>query len=489
MLFNSIAFIAVFLPAALILYYALARVNREAAAIFLVLASIVFYGWWDSRYIALLLASICGNFLLSMAVIRTAQYSSISKAFLVFAVSANLGLLAYYKYASFFLANATILTGIPFAIHDIILPLGISFFTFTQIAFQVDSWRGLAREHNFIHYLLFITYFPHLIAGPILHHAEMMPQFRQPSTYRFQADRLAIGLSLFIIGLFKKTVCADSVSPVAQTVFGFATSGQPVDFSNAWWGALAYSMQIYFDFSAYSDMALGISAMFGIRLPLNFDSPYKAHSIIDFWRRWHMTLSRFLRDYLYIPLGGNRVSRVRRHTNLMTTMILGGLWHGAAWTFIIWGGLHGLYLMINHGWRWLTRGKCMWWFVELLAWPTTFISVVAAWVFFRASNLHTASLMLRGMLGLTQHFQNKPYISNLQMGTIIVLTVSSMLAPNVYQILGRFSPSVQKPQPTASTLLLWRSSYAWASGLGILAAVSVAQMLSGAPSEFIYFQF
>jgi len=486
-LFNSIPFICVFLPTALIFYYLLARLNREAAAGFLVFASIIFYGWWDSRYVILLLASICGNFLLSTATVRNAGRPRIAKAFLIAALGANLGLLAYYKYTNFFIANAGALTGIAFPIQTILLPLGISFFTFTQIAFQVDTWRGLARERNFLHYLLFITYFPHLIAGPILHHAEMMPQFARADTYRFHMDRLAVGLSLFIAGLFKKTVCADSISPVAQSVFGFAALGQPLSFSTAWWGALAYAMQIYFDFSAYSDMALGISAMFGIRLPLNFDSPYRASSIIDFWRRWHMTLSRFLRDYLYIPLGGNRRSPARRHINLMTTMLLGGLWHGAAWTFVVWGGLHGLYLMLNHGWRWLARGGKTWPGMALLGWAATFLAVVVAWVFFRADSLASATIVLKGMLGLT-HPQSVPYIANIQIVTLLILLALSTLAPNAYQILGQYSPSLQRPQLPAR-LLAWKPNIAWATALGVVAALSFSQMLSGAPSEFIYFQF
>ena len=273
------------------------------------------------------------------------------KRWLLVAIAANLALLAYYKYAIFFVANAQRLIGHVGPLPEIVLPLGISFFTFTQIAFLVDAHRGLAREYSFTHYTLFVTYFPHLIAGPILHHREMMPQFDRRSTYTLDWDNVAVGLTMFIIGLFKKTVIADDMAAFASPAFDAAAGGTQLTLLEAWGAALAYTFQIYFDFSGYTDMALGASRMFGIVLPLNFRSPYKAANIIDFWRRWHITLSRFLRDYVYIPLGGNRKTVPRRYENLLLTMLVGGLWHGAGWTFVFWGALHGIYLVVNHGWR------------------------------------------------------------------------------------------------------------------------------------------
>jgi D-alanyl-lipoteichoic acid acyltransferase DltB (MBOAT superfamily) len=244
-------------------------------------------------------------------------------------------------------ANALLGTG--WDAGTIVLPIGISFYTFTQIAYVVDTLQGKVTERSVLSYLLFVTYFPHLVAGPVLHHAEMMPQFRVRENLAPRAENLARGLTFLVAGLFKKVVLADGCAPIANAAFAGASAGlTPGD---AWLGAIAYSLQIYFDFSGYSDMAVGISLLFNIDLPVNFHSPYRARSVVDFWRRWHMTLSRFLRDYLYIPLGGNRKGPLRRHANLLATMLLGGLWHGANWTFVVWGGLHGLYLVVNHLWR------------------------------------------------------------------------------------------------------------------------------------------
>jgi D-alanyl-lipoteichoic acid acyltransferase DltB (MBOAT superfamily) len=488
MLFNSLSFIFLFLPTTLVIFYALARANHRVAAAFLALASLFFYGWWDDRYVLLLVGSVCGNFLLAEAVVRNRARPHAARAILFAAIAGNLALLAYYKYTNFFITNLDAVAGLEWAVRQIVLPLGISFFTFTQIAFLVDTYRDIARERKFIHYLLFITYFPHLIAGPILHHAEMMPQFASIRPYRFAPERLAVGISLFILGLAKKTICADGISPVAQAVFG-ASAHANVDLPHAWYGALAYTMQIYFDFSAYTDMALGISIMFGIHLPLNFDSPYKATSIIEFWRRWHMTLSRFLRDYLYIPLGGSRCSPPRRYINLMTTMILGGLWHGAAWTYVIWGALHGVYLVINHIWVRLSHGVAASTTSRLASVLVTFMAVVIAWVFFRAPTLASAGSMLKGMMGLNGlHDPGAPYVSNLQILCIPLLLGICWFLPNAYEILGTFSPALQKPR-TAAPWVSWRPNAWWAMGLGVLGALSLAQILSGAPSEFIYFQF
>ncbi len=488
MLFNSLPFIFCFLPVTLTAFYVLGRYDRRAAAGFLGLASIFFYGWWDSRYVLLLVGSILGNFLLADAIQRNLERPRVARGLLVAAVAADLCLLGYYKYANFFVANLDLFTGGRLNIPAIMLPLGISFFTFTQIAFLVDTRRGAVRERNFIHYFLFITYFPHLIAGPILHHAEMMPQFGKAGTFRFEPSRLAIGISLFILGLIKKTVCADGIAPLAQKVFAAAAAGQPQNFAQSWFGALGYAMQIYFDFSAYSDMALGISFMFGIRLPLNFDSPYKAASITDFWRRWHMTLSRFLRDYLYIPLGGNRFGTSRRYANLMITMLLGGLWHGAAWTYIAWGGLHGAFLAVNHGWHRI-KPRISLPGSRVLSVLVTFGCVVVAWVFFRASSLGAAVVLLKGMAGLNGFVATDASpATKLQLMGLASLLALSWTAPNAYQILDRFSPALQEPR-SSGTWLTWRPSLVWAASLAVLAALSLAQMLSGAPSEFIYFQF
>lgn len=403
MLFNSYEFLFLFLPVVFAGFLWFARFGHRVSALWLVFASLFFYGWWSPKYVGLLLASVVLNYSIGY-VIGHARSRAHAKFFLTFAITANLGLLGFYKYANFFIGIANGLSGGTMPLVDIILPLGISFFTFTQITFLVDVYRGVARDYNFIHYLLFVTYFPHLIAGPVLHHGQMMPQFAKKETYHLQLDNVALGLSIFTIGLAKKVLLADNFGDYAGPVFAAAGLGIQPDFIEAWTGALAYTLQLYFDFSGYCDMAIGISMLFGVKLPINFNSPYKAANIIDFWRRWHMTLAQFLRDYLYIPLGGNRNGKIMRHMNLMITMLLGGLWHGANWTFVIWGGLHGLYLVVNHAWRSVVAGRVPTQGVPariyyLAATLFTFLCVVIAWIFFRAESFSSAILVMKGCFG------------------------------------------------------------------------------------------
>nr|WP_297496400.1 MBOAT family protein [Ferrovum sp.] len=350
MLFNSYQFLFLFLPITILGFFQIGRYSRSISSLWLFSASLFFYGWWNPAYVSLLLASICFNYGVGKALSREQARNHLRRAWWILAcgITADLCLLGYYKYANFFITNVSGLLNSNWHIDPVILPLGISFFTFTQIAFLVDAYRGDVKESNFIHYGLFVTYFPHLIAGPVLHHKEMMPQFAHPITYRPHWENFSVGLTLFTIGLFKKVILADGIAPYANLVFNAADHGTQILFTEAWGGALAYTFQLYFDFSGYTDMALGISCLFGVKLPINFDSPYKSVNIIDFWRRWHITLSRFLRDYLYFPLGGNRKGPFRRYANLMATMVLGGLWHGAGWTFIIWGTLHGFYLISKY---------------------------------------------------------------------------------------------------------------------------------------------
>jgi len=409
MLFNSYIFIFGFLPVVLLGFFWLARFSHTYAAGWLALASLFFYGYWNPAYVGLLLLSITCNYSfgtwIAKAGARSKEQGSRKKHLLIVAIVANISLLAYYKYANFFVSNLSPLLGTDWNLANIILPLGISFFTFTQIAFLVDTYRGEVKEYNFVHYVLFVTYFPHLIAGPILHHKEMMPQFARHATYRINWEHVATGMMLFTLGLCKKTLWADPIAVYSDGIFSGIAFGATPTIYEAWAGALAYTLQIYFDFSGYTDMALGIALMFGIRLPINFDSPYKSTSIIEFWRRWHMTLSRFLRDYLYFPLGGNRKGKTRRHINLMATMLLGGLWHGAGWTFIVWGALHGAYLGINHLWKALLPGK-RWlpvWLGNLAGGLLTFVAVMVAWVVFRAPNMTDATVMLKAMFGLSYY--------------------------------------------------------------------------------------
>jgi D-alanyl-lipoteichoic acid acyltransferase DltB (MBOAT superfamily) len=448
------------------------------------------------------------------------------RGLLCLGVAANLALLGYFKYANFFVDNLDAALGLGWHLEPIVLPLGISFFTFTQIAYLVDAFRGEAREYNGMHYALFVTYFPHLIAGPVLHHKEMMPQFADPATYRPRWSNFAVGLTIFAIGLFKKSVLADGIAQYATPVFSAAAEGEQISFFIAWSGALAYTFQLYFDFSGYSDMAIGAARLFGVRLPLNFHSPYKATSITEFWRRWHMTLSRFLRDYLYIPLGGNRLGQQRRYVNLFTTMLLGGLWHGAGWTFVVWGGLHGLYLIVNIAWQSARRRLRLQavsggWFWRGASWFLTLACVVIGWVFFRADSLATATEMLRGMVGLNGFaIPNAIGVRFREVGVLLqrlgvhfylgggsefvwsyawifASLLITLLAPNTQQLLRRFSPAlgVHHAEPEASIRpadrwlgsLRWRPSAAWAIATAVLSALGILSL--SRISEFLYFQF
>ncbi len=399
MLFNSYAFILGFLPLALALFFFLGRLNRVWAAAWLALASIAFYGYWSPKYIILLSGSVAFNFCCGRAIARRAG-STAGRWILTTGVAGNLILLGFYKYADFFASSANEIIKTHLPLLHIALPMGISFFTFTQIAFLADASKGIVKEYRFVHYLLFVSYFPHLIAGPILHHSEMMPQFASAAPYRFSARSFGVGLTVFAIGLAKKVLIADPFGEMVSPIFTAAHAGVPIRLVAAWVGVLAFTCQLYFDFSGYSDMAIGISKLFGIDLPINFASPYKATCVIQFWQRWHMTLSRFLRDYLYFPLGGNRKGKLRRYVNLMTTMALGGLWHGANYTFLIWGALHGCYLMINHAWRSIRPPRQRTSIPATLASGTvTFLAVAAAWIFFRAEDISSAFDLLKGIAG------------------------------------------------------------------------------------------
>ncbi|MDH5777937.1 MAG: MBOAT family protein, partial [Gammaproteobacteria bacterium] len=351
MLFNSYEFILVFLPAVLWAYYQLGKTAIPQLSIALLIgASLFFYAWWNPAYLTLLVASMLINYAFGIALSRKPK-----RLYLTLGVTINLVALGYYKYSNFFIDNLNVIANTNFHLEQVILPLAISFFTFQQIAFLVDAYKNEAHEYQFLDYCLFVSFFPQLIAGPIVHHKEMMPQFQSFPAKNINYENLSTGLAIFIIGLAKKVLIADNLAPYANETFAAAGNGVSLSFLEAWKGAFAYTFQLYFDFSGYSDMAIGLALMFGIRLPINFNSPYKATNIIEFWRCWHMTLSRFLRDYIYFPLGGNRHGQIRRYTNLLITMLLGGLWHGAAWTFVFWGFLHGIFLAVNHAWHAIQR--------------------------------------------------------------------------------------------------------------------------------------
>ena len=508
-LFNSYEFIFVFFPLTFAGFFLVARRSRKAAAALLAAASLFFYGWWSVKALPLLVASVAFNYLAGrrLAGLAAAGDAAAGKRALAVALVVNLGLLAFFKYANFFIGNANYALE---ALHqprlaavNILLPIGISFFTFTQIAFLVDCWEGKVKEANFVHYALFVTYFPHLIAGPVLHHGQMMPQFARAETYRPDADHITMGFTVFAIGMAKKLLIADPLAAYADLLFRGVTDGVVPQLVLSWFGVLAYTFQIYFDFSGYSDMAIGLSLMLGITLPINFNSPYKATSIIDFWRRWHISLSVFLRDYLYIPLGGNRYGAIRRHANLLTTMVLGGLWHGASWTFVLWGAAHGALLVINHGWRAL-RGvpKSGTWRTGV-SWAITFLSVCFTWVLFRADSFASALTIYRGMLGLNgvtlpaslsalgpwlQPFgvrfddlwQHLPFadLATTDFALLIgVAAAAAFLFPNTNEL---------RPRPDAPRTGYWRS---YAAGACCAAAFLLSLSAITKPSPFLYFQF
>ena len=391
MLFNSYAFIFLFLPIMFFGYFYLTSKRLiTGSKSWLVFGSLFFYSWWNIIYLPLILASMLFNYSIGSSLTKEIEHKKINKkTLLVFGISANILLLGYFKYADFFIENINMIRGTDFNLIHLLLPLGISFFTFTQIAYLVDSYKGETKEYDLLNYGLFVTFFPHLLAGPILHHKEMMPQFDKVSNLAKNHKNIAVGIFLFSIGLFKKVVIADTFSVWANHGFDASISLNIVE---AWATSLSYTFQLYFDFSGYTDMALGVALLFNIRLPINFNSPYKASDIQDFWRRWHITLSRFLRDYIYIPLGGNRLGSFRTYTNLLITFILGGLWHGAGWTFIFWGFLHGMALVIHRFWS--NLGFRMW---TWLGWFVTFNFVNISWIFFRAKEWDDAIKVLNGM--------------------------------------------------------------------------------------------
>ena len=395
MLFNSFEFIFVFLPVVFFGYFYLCSCRLTVASkVWLVSGSLFFYGWWNPLYLPLILASALVNYTVGRRLSGLAPGAGwvTQRTLLVIGIAFNLSLLGYFKYTDFVIGNVNTLFSAGVPLSHIALPLAISFFSFQQIAYLVDSYRYEAREYDLLNYLLFVTFFPQLIAGPIVHHREMMPQFASRRHLVKRYRNIATGLFIFGIGLFKKVVLADTFAEWANSGFDTLPS---LALADAWATSLSYSFQIYFDFSGYTDMAIGGALLFNIRLPINFDSPYKAVSIQDFWRRWHITLSRFLREYVYIPLGGNRAGTFRTPLNLCAVFLLGGLWHGASWMFVIWGALHGVALVVQRLWQ--RAGLAM---PAIVAWFITFNFVNLTWVFFRARTMDDAFKVMQGMVGM-----------------------------------------------------------------------------------------
>ena len=489
MLFNSHVFIFVFLPIVWLGYFLLQRIQHRLAIIFLCCSSLVFYGYWDLRYLPLLLAACFANFGIAMLLWHNGDRGTSNRLTLAFGVAANIALLAFFKYANFLVDNFNATTNAGILRPDIILPLGLSFFVFQKIAFLVDVSRGVVKDRSFLRYVLFVAFFPQLIAGPIVHHSEVMPQFTS-SRLKVSSD-LSIGITYFCIGLFKKVVIADNLALIAAPMFSAAASGSSAGFADTWIAALAYALQIYFDFSGYSDMAIGLGRMFGIALPVNFASPYKATSLIDFWRRWHITLSRFLRDYLYVPLGGNRASPTRRYFNVLLTMAIGGFWHGASWNFLLWGALHGALIVANGLWRNLLPGMRI---PSVAGWFLTFMAVLFCWVPFRSADLAASVTIWSSMVGIGSSnalCESACTIATGQLGFVIACLAACVCLPASHQLMRNASTTISSRGYPASepnpSRLQWRATKTWAFYAALLFTISLMSLSN--VSEFIYFQF
>ena len=459
MLFNSLEFIYIFLPVTLALFYLASRFRLLKLSQFILLAmSCLFYGYWKVAYFLLILFKIVTNQALAILLERKK-----SKFVLWFGIIFNLGLLCYFKYYNFFIDIANDFSPLQ-ALHiNVTIPLGISFYTFTQLTYLVDLYQGKARYYGIAPYSLFVVFFPHLIAGPIVHYSQMMPQFNRLRTYISQQRNFFLGIFFFVMGLFQKVVIADSMNPIVDVGF---TNAHLLTFIEAWSALLAYAMQIYFDFAGYSNMAIGLGLFFNIRFPMNFNSPYQAVSLIDFWRRWHMTLSRFLREYLYIPLGGNRRGDLRTYRNLLITFLIGGFWHGAAWTYILWGAYHGALLAINHFLEKIGLKVSNIWGRSI-----TFFFVIYGWVFFRAKNMTNARDMTKALFGLrglslTDHY----FVWKYQCFIIAAALVIALFLPNTEAWAKRVKPSLR-----------------WGLLFAVIFVVNI--LFLNQESVFLYFQF
>jgi alginate O-acetyltransferase complex protein AlgI len=462
MLFNSWQFLLIFLPMALLIHWATERHQPQLRLPVLLLLSLIFYSYWDYRFLPLILLSIVINWSLAKAFVRTHRSSLVA-----FAITINIAVLGIFKYTGFAISILAPVVELPASpLADLALPLGISFFTFHHVMYLTDLSAGKAPQFPFVKYGLYIAFFPQVLAGPLVRWSEIMHQLDERPYQRADAvDRLAQGIFLLSIGLGKKLLISDPLSKVADPIFFATTRVVHPSFLDAWQAALAFTFQIYFDFSGYTDMAMGIALMFGIALPQNFNAPYRAINLQDFWRRWHMTLSRFLRDYLYIPLGGNQHGLTIQIAALLATMTLGGLWHGAGVNFILWGALHGIALC----WilLWSRLGLSI---APLIAWLLTFAFVVMTWVPFRAQTYESALLMWKGMLGFYE-FDHRFSSSSFWSAIAVGLAVSTL-------------------GPTSWTLADRAQSFLPASlAIGLILAFSLLVLAAGGSYQFIYFQF
>jgi alginate O-acetyltransferase complex protein AlgI len=515
MIFSSWQFISLFLPATLAGFFLVPSRLRAARKAWLLLASLVFYGFWKLEYVPLMVLSIGFNYAVSETLVRWRGRRG-RDGLVVLGVAANLALLGYYKYAGFLAQTLGWVTHRDLGHFQILLPLAISFFTFTQIAYLVDVYRDESRHHRFLDYALFVVLFPHLIAGPIVRHWEIIPQFADRDLRPSRTD-LGVGSALFLMGLFKKVLLADAVAGPANLIYGAAAGGGTLTWFDAWFGTLAYALQIYFDFSGYSDMAIGLARLFGIRFPMNFFSPYQAGSITEFWSRWHITLTRFLREYVYFPLGGNRCGPGRHARNILFTMLLSGLWHGAGWTFIVWGGLHGVGLVVAHRWKQLRERRGWAWERHRIyrgaMMGLTFLVVVLGWVLFRANDFSTAGRVFASLFGL--HGFTVPFgVGEAQLGLgraasalgavivntpvpglsyrfqlhlITILLAVVWFAPNSQQWLAAYEPILEKLKTPSRWSLRLGPTAGIVLGLGFF--LVIRSFFAGPAPPFLYFNF
>jgi len=476
-LFISHIYFLLFLPACLLVYQLLLRRHRPTLTIaWLVAASLFFYGWWNPRYLLLIVSSILFNHLLGTRMSRGEPRSQ--KGLLVAALAGNLGLLGYFKYANFFVDASNELAGTSFHLDTIVLPLAISFFTLQQVAYVVDAWRGEAPVYPLLRYSLFVCFFPQLIAGPIVHHRKLLPQFLPDRLRPISADRLALGLSVFLAGMFKKVALADQMIPWVTRVFDAADTGS-LSSLDAWIATYAYTFQLYFDFSGYSDMAIGAGMMFGIRLPVNFNSPYKAHNIRDIWRRWHITLSDFVMRYVYAPMGAGKRGRGRMYLNLFTAFLVTGIWHGAGWNFVLFGCMHGTAVVLHQGWKDLGFRMPAW-----LGLLLTFNFWALSLVVFRAPSVeHALQVYLHMFAGLPWTVPEATQLAAILWLLALLLVVWA--APNTSHIFR------EKPARDLASVWQWRPTLGWGIALGAIAVSLAFQPTVGqAPDQaFIYFQF
>ncbi len=502
MLFHSLEFLFCFLPVTWLGFLAAVRWGGARAACgWLAVASLVFYAWWNPPYVALMVGSILVNFWIGRGV-RPLPGGGLRRrrvALLWLGLVLNIGALGYFKYANFFVENLEFVLSTSLNFERVILPLAISFFTFQQVAYLVDAFRGETGRYGFVEYAFFVSFFPQLIAGPIVQHREVMPQIAGERWRPIRIENWQVGLTIFAIGLFKKMVLADGCAEFANPLFEFAGEGHRLGMAGAWVAALAYTFQLYFDFSGYSDMAIGLARIFGIVLPMNFSAPYRATNIIDFWRRWHITLSRFLRDYLYIPLGGNRGGLLLRSRNVLITMLLGGLWHGAGWTFVVWGALHGVYLVTNH---WCRGRQWRIFQIRSIGWGLTFAAVVAGWVVFRADSMGTAGTLLGSMVGLGGAApEDGPHLRSIidgfsAAGWLVLVAAVAFFAPTTQTYLREFvacgpgiPPFTGHQSPITGVIAPWRPSVVHGLLVGALLFFVFRRYFSLAPTEFLYFNF